>query len=446
MSINDVSKQEGKKNQTALLSAAYDQAVTVSYRTVDGTGKAGEDYVAKTGTLTFAPGETTKTITIEIKGDNKNKGELWITDFGLARLEGRSSITMTGDLLGTLRYMSPEQMLGTRAVVDHRADIYALGVTLYELLTLEAPFPGRDRHELLRNIGTHEPIRPRSFNRAIPKELEIVILKALEKGPEDRYSTAQELADDLRRFLENKPIRATRPSLAQYAAKWSRRNPSVVWSAVAILAVAVVALGISTALLTSQHRQLVDQRNQTTREQRRAEEEAAAADAINRFLTEELLWQAHPDSSPVADQLTVLEALDRAALRVDASFPVDKPLLKAAVHQVIGRAYEGLGDFAKCITHFQSAMELRKNLVADDEPKSLQLKTRLGKVLTEQNQWQQAEQILRECLDSGQEKWGIQSCATIDAITALLELAHARDDDKLVEETRRLRVSCNLKT
>jgi uncharacterized protein HemY len=91
-------------------------------------------------------------------------------------------------------------------------------------------------------------------------------------------------------------------------------------------------------------------------------------------------------------------------------------------------------------------MELRKNLVADDEPKSLQLKTRLGKVLTEQNQWQQAEQILRECLDSGQEKWGIQSCATIDAITALLELAHARDDDKLVEETRRLRVSCNLKT
>jgi serine/threonine protein kinase len=95
------------------------------------------------------------------------KGHLWIADFGLAHCQSQAGLTMTGDLVGTLRYMSPEQALAKRVLVDHRTDIYSLGVTLYELLTLEAAFPGRDREELRRRIAFEEPQTPRHRNKAI---------------------------------------------------------------------------------------------------------------------------------------------------------------------------------------------------------------------------------------------------------------------------------------
>lgn len=108
---------------------------------------------------------------------------LWITDFGLAHCQGGCELTMSGDLLGTLRYMSPEQAMGSRVIVDHRTDIYSLGATLYELLAMEPVFSGHDLQELLRQIAFEEPKPPRRFNKAIPTELEIIVLKALEKNP-----------------------------------------------------------------------------------------------------------------------------------------------------------------------------------------------------------------------------------------------------------------------
>ena len=141
------------------------------------------------------------------------QGNLWITDFGLARLQDDAGLTITGDLLGTLRYMSPEQALAKRGYLDHRTDIYSLGATLYELVTLRPAIDGQDRQEVLRKIAEDEPTPPRRLNPAIPRELETILLKAMNKEPESRYATAQELADDLRRFLEDKPIRAKRPTV-----------------------------------------------------------------------------------------------------------------------------------------------------------------------------------------------------------------------------------------
>jgi serine/threonine protein kinase/cytochrome c-type biogenesis protein CcmH/NrfG len=165
---------------------------------------------------------------------------LWITDFGLAHCQSQAGLTMTGDLVGTLRYMSPEQALAQRVTIDHRTDVYSLGVTLYELLTLEPAFPGRDRQELLRQIAFEEPRSPKRHNAAIPLELETIVLKAMEKNPAERYATAQELADDLERFLKDEPIRAKRPTLLQRARKWARRHQPVVWSASACLMVIAV--------------------------------------------------------------------------------------------------------------------------------------------------------------------------------------------------------------
>ena len=177
------------------------------------------------------------------------RGNLWITDFGLAHCQSQAGLTMTGDLMGTLRYMSPEQALAQRVIVDHRTDVYSLGATLYELITMEPVFAGSDRQELLRQIAFEDPRPPRSLNKEIPAELETIVLKAVEKNPADRYATAQELADDLERFLKDEPIRAKRPSVVQRLRKWARRHRPVVASTIvataAVLAITIVTLTIS---------------------------------------------------------------------------------------------------------------------------------------------------------------------------------------------------------
>ena len=185
------------------------------------------------------------------------QGKVWITDFGLARVEADAGLTMSGDLLGTVRYMSPEQSLAKRIVVDHRTDIYSLGATLYELLTLEPVFSGRDRQELLRQIAFEDPRPPRRLNKSIPAELETIVLKAMAKNPADRFATAQELADDLKRFLEDKPIKAKRPSLVQRATKWSRRHKPLVTSISAAALVMLVAISVGSWLWAAQQRHLV---------------------------------------------------------------------------------------------------------------------------------------------------------------------------------------------
>ncbi|HUT92259.1 MAG TPA: serine/threonine-protein kinase [Thermoguttaceae bacterium] len=181
------------------------------------------------------------------------RGDLWVTDFGLAMTRSDPNLTMTGDLLGTLRYMSPEQVRGRRHVLDHRTDLYSLGVTLYELLTLQPAFGSSERERLIRQIAEEDPRPPRQLNKAIPKDLETVVLKATAKEPGERYATARELADDLRRFLEGKPTLAKRPTLADRAGKWAKRHRAVVSSAVALTLIALLSLLASTLLIAREH-------------------------------------------------------------------------------------------------------------------------------------------------------------------------------------------------
>jgi WD40 repeat protein/serine/threonine protein kinase len=194
-------------------------------------------------------------------------GRLWITDFGLAHCQSQPGLTMTGDVLGTLRYMSPEQALAKRVTLDARTDVYSLGATLYELLTLEPAYNGRDREELLRQIAFEEPRLPSQLNKAVPAELETIVLKAMAKGPEERYGTAQELADDLERYLKDQPIRARRPTLVQRVRKWVRRHLPVVWTAglslVAMLVLAVIGLAASTVLVMREKAQTEREKGQT---------------------------------------------------------------------------------------------------------------------------------------------------------------------------------------
>jgi serine/threonine protein kinase len=150
-------------------------------------------------------------------------GTVWVTDFGLAKTAD-GDLTTPGDILGTLRYMSPERFSGS---CDPRADVYALGVTLYELLLLRPAFSSCDRMTLITEITKEEPARPRALDRRVPRDLETIVLKAMAKDPARRYQTAADLAEDLRRFLGGEPIKARRTSLVERARLWSRRHKAL---------------------------------------------------------------------------------------------------------------------------------------------------------------------------------------------------------------------------
>ena len=152
------------------------------------------------------------------------EGKPWVADFGLAQVQDERSLTLTGDLLGTLRYMSPEQADGDK-LLDGRTDIYSLAATLYELLTLRPANPGKDRRELLRWLEDSRPQPPRQVDTRIPVDLETILLQAMEPRAENRYRTAAEFADDLRKFLAMRPIKARRTSTLYRAVRYFQRHP-----------------------------------------------------------------------------------------------------------------------------------------------------------------------------------------------------------------------------
>ncbi|WP_165226878.1 WD40 repeat domain-containing serine/threonine protein kinase [Aquisphaera insulae] len=173
------------------------------------------------------------------------QGNIWVTDFGLARRLADPGMTHHDSLLGTPRYMSPEQARTGR--IDARTDVYSLGATIYELLTLRPPFDGSSAAELLDQIGGREPIPPRQLNRRVPLDLETIVLKTLAKRPGDRYETAVALAEDLARFLNSEPVRARRISPVGRAWRVARRHPGITTvttvATVAVLGIATYAYG-----------------------------------------------------------------------------------------------------------------------------------------------------------------------------------------------------------
>jgi eukaryotic-like serine/threonine-protein kinase len=209
-------------------------------------------------------------------------GRLWVADFGLARVRGDSDLTASGDVLGTLRYLSPEQAKGHRGVADGRSDVYALGATLYELLTLRPVFDGDDRAEMLVRILSEEPRFSRKLDAAIPLDLKTIVLKAIAKDPAERYATAGEMASDLALFLADQPIRARPPTVVALATRWARRH----WKAAAVagLMMALLLIGAVAASLWSNARlwginqRLQAERDRADRHAREAQDQARLAE------------------------------------------------------------------------------------------------------------------------------------------------------------------------
>jgi serine/threonine protein kinase/WD40 repeat protein len=209
-------------------------------------------------------------------------GVVWVSDFGLALTEDRG-LTEPGEVVGTLRYMAPERFQGT---CDARADVYALGLTLYELLVLRPAFDGSDRLRLIEQISGQEPPRPRVHDPRIPRDLETVALKAMEKDASRRYQTVEEMAQDLRHFLADEPIRARRIGLLERWWRMGRRNPVVAGLGgvvAALLAVSLVVLIVATLIGQERDRAVrAEQEALVAKRENKVREHLARAAALRR--------------------------------------------------------------------------------------------------------------------------------------------------------------------
>jgi WD40 repeat protein/serine/threonine protein kinase/tetratricopeptide (TPR) repeat protein len=179
------------------------------------------------------------------------QGQIWITDFGLAKANDSDELTRTGDVVGTLRFMAPERFDGWS---DPRSDVYGLGATLYEMLALRPAFDESDRFKLIDRVIHGSPSPLRQLDRRIPRDLETIVHKAMAKEAGLRYSTAGLLAEDLRRFVVGKPIMARRSSTLEQAWRWSKRNPFVAAASVAVAAALLTTTVIAVLYARGQHR------------------------------------------------------------------------------------------------------------------------------------------------------------------------------------------------
>jgi serine/threonine protein kinase len=331
------------------------------------------------------------------------QGTLWVTDFGLAhfRTETGLSLTMPGDLLGTIRYMSPEQALGRTSFVDHRTDIYSLGTTLYEVLTLEPAFVGENRQQLLKKITDEEPHPLQRLNDATPTDLQTIVLKAMEKEPQARYATAKELSDDLRRFLEYKPIKAKRPGLTERVMKWSRRHRAVAAAAFIVLVIAVLSLSLSTVLIWRKQAQVARARERAEANFQKARE---AVDQMLTQVAEEKLKHV-PQMEQVRRQL-LAQALTfyQGFLEEDSHDP--------RVREETGRAYRRVGDIHQTLGQYEQAEQAYRNAIdvlrgladefsgsPDYESKVAVSENGLGAVLRALGRHGQAEDAFRRAAD-----------------------------------------------
>jgi tetratricopeptide (TPR) repeat protein len=285
-------------------------------------------------------------------------GEPKVLDFGIARAAADAMLTgvqtVAGEVLGTLRYMSPEQVAGDIAALDTRSDVYALGVILYEVLAERPPYEldRKSLAEAARIIHDAEPTRLSFATHAVPADVATIVAKALEKEKERRYSSAAELAEDIRRFLRDEPIAARPPSAAYQVRKFARRHKALVAAALASILVLIVGVaGTSWQAVRARRAERVAQARA-----QEAEVERAKAEAVTGFLTQ-MLGSVDPSQARGRD-VSVREALDAAAAKIEAGEMATQPEVEIAVRNVIGTTYSSLGLYPPAERHLRAALEL----------------------------------------------------------------------------------------
>ncbi|HLZ13395.1 MAG TPA: tetratricopeptide repeat protein [Candidatus Acidoferrum sp.] len=340
----------------------------------------------------------------------EESGQPKILDFGVARTTDSDALatrqTDLGQLVGTLSYMSPEQVLGDPSVLDTRSDVYALGVILFELLARRLPYQlSNDIFEATRIIREDDPTRLSSIARTFRGDIDTIVGKALEKEKARRYSSAAALLGDIQKYLADLPISARPASTAYQLQKFARRHKTLV----AATAVAFVALAAGIVV--------------STREAVKARRAEQIAQAVSSFLRNDLLAQAgasaqaSPSTKP-DPHLEVRTALDRAAAGIGGKFE-RQPEVEAAIRDTIGQTYLDLGEFPEARTQFERALELRRQGLGIGDPETLKTISHLARLAYLEGRYPESEALYQQALDGERQVLGPEHLDTMASINGL---------------------------
>ncbi len=339
-----------------------------------------------------------------------------VTDFGLVkRMDEDTRLTETGRVLGTPEYMAPEQAQGRPADIGPPTDVYALGIILYQMLTGQTPFHDTSIHTIMRRVVDDEPVPPRRHQSKLPKDLETICLKCLEKAPGRRYQTAEALGDDLDAFLDGRPIGARATSTVERAYKWAARRPAVA----ALSAASVLFFVLGFAGITWQWRAAVAQRD-------RAVKAETATDAVNHFLVDDLLATATPEKQ-LGRKVTVEEVLQNAAARIDGRF-ADQPEVAADLRLALGNSYRKLGLFERADRHLTAGLDLRRKTLGDAHRDTLAAASDRGLLLADERKWDEAIPLLRQVVADARAKLGADDSLTLESNERLAVVLQQRGD------------------
>jgi tetratricopeptide (TPR) repeat protein len=370
-------------------------------------------------------------------------GQPKVVDFGVARAIDADIRTTTlqtdvGQLIGTLAYMSPEQVAGDSRQLDTRSDVYALGVICYELLT------GRVPHEVskktipqaARQIAEEDPKSLSSIDKTFRGDVDTIVAKALEKDKDRRYSSASDLAEDLRRYLADQPIAARPPTTAYQLRKFARRNKALV----AGVAIAFVTLVVALVQVTLERNRAVVAERIAEQRRAEAEEEAAKARVMNAFMERTL--SAVDPTQTLGRDVSFRVFLDLAAERVESELG-DQPEVQASVYNTLGRTYRNLGFLAESESHLRRALEQCRKLPGGPHSRELNIMNDLALTLQAQGKLADAEPLFRQVLGARRRTLGEEHEGTILAINNLGWLLKSRgryeDARKLFDQALALR-------
>lgn len=410
-------------------------------------------------------------------------GETLVVDWGLAksieRNEPRSSPhdqplrpaadqgsleTQVGSVLGTPQFMSPEQAAGKLDELGPASDVYSLGATLYFLVTNQTPFSERNVQELLEQVRQGAFRQPREVNAAVPKPLEAICQKAMQRQAADRYATPTELAEDVERWLADERVLAYPEPWSMRAWRWIRHHRTQVAAVLTVGAIAMLSLFVVLAVVSASNRklqqsnQMLDQANVNLKNanasEREAREEAEqnakqladalveieakelevrqerdVAVAINQFVREDLLGQASPEQQPDRD-IKLRTVLDRSVRGIKRRFE-EQPLVNAAISQTVADAYHDLGEYATAEPLLLAARELHLAHREPDDPEALSTHVSLAVLYQSQGRTSDAFELARETRETLQRVLGDAHPLSIRTSTLLASLY--RDQSRYAE-------------
>jgi serine/threonine protein kinase/DNA-binding SARP family transcriptional activator len=339
-----------------------------------------------------------------------------IMDFGLAlRDDAEITITQDGDIIGTPAYMSPEQAAGKGHQADRRSDIYSLGVIFYQALCGELPFRG-SQAMIVYQVISEEPRPPRQINDKIPRDLETICVKALAKAPAQRYQSARELAEDLRRYLRNEPIRARPAGRFERMRRWCRRNPVVAALTAAVALVLVAGTAVSCYFAVDALRQ----KQQAEKDRENAVSAEADTQAFSRFLATHVLAAARPAGlhAGIGWDVKMTDALAAAEKHIDDTFR-GRPKAEALARDAIGVTWLHLGRYQEGERQLRRAIALREQVLGPDDPDTLKTGNDLGILLAQAGRTGEAIPLLEQVRDKQIEKLGPDHPHTLNTLNSL---------------------------